>query len=66
MALKKILTAKNAIKQINLDTLAYKVKCKWENQAKKQNWDWGEGRNEVVCGTDRLQIKWIRQELLKS
>jgi hypothetical protein len=26
---------KNATEQINLGTLAYKVKCKWENQARK-------------------------------
>jgi len=32
---RKILTAKNATEQENLGTLAYKIKCKWENQVKK-------------------------------
>ena len=32
---RKILTAKNATDQENLGTLAYNIKCKWENQVKK-------------------------------
>jgi hypothetical protein len=35
IALRKILTAKNVTEQRNLGTLAYKIKCKWENQEKK-------------------------------
>ena len=31
----KIITVKNATEQRNLGTLAYRIKCKWENQAKK-------------------------------
>jgi hypothetical protein len=32
----KILIVKNATKQRNLGTLTYKMKCKWENQGKKE------------------------------
>jgi hypothetical protein len=35
-ALRSILTVKNAIKQSKLGTLAYKIKCKWGNEAKKK------------------------------
>ena len=31
----KILTRKNVKELRNLGTLAYKIKCKWENQVKK-------------------------------
>jgi len=35
IAARKIHTVKNATEQKNLGTLAYKIKCKWENQVKK-------------------------------
>jgi hypothetical protein len=35
MALRKTLTAKNSTEQRYLGTLAYKIKCKWENQVNK-------------------------------
>jgi hypothetical protein len=35
VAIRKILTVKNATEQRNLGTFVYKIKCKWENQAKK-------------------------------
>jgi hypothetical protein len=35
IAFRKICTVKNATEQRNLGTLAYKIKCKWENQVKK-------------------------------
>jgi hypothetical protein len=44
----QILAVKNAIKQRNLVTLAYKVKCKWENQLKKSELNL-RGEGEAVC-----------------
>ena len=35
ISLGKLLTVKNATEHRNLGTLSYKIKCKWENQAKK-------------------------------
>lgn len=35
IALRKILTANNVTEERNLGTLAYKMKCKWEDQVKK-------------------------------
>jgi hypothetical protein len=37
ITLRKILADKNTTYQRNLGTLAEKIKCKWENQAKKKN-----------------------------
>ena len=36
IGIRKILTVKNTTEQRNLGNLAYKIKCKWENQAKKR------------------------------
>jgi hypothetical protein len=39
----------NVTEQRNLDTLAYKIKCKWENQEKKGDLGWvGEGEQHCT------------------
>jgi hypothetical protein len=35
VALRKTVTVNRVTEQENLDSLAYKIKCKWENQVKK-------------------------------
>jgi len=37
-------------------TLAYKIKRKWENQAKKAELRVVKSKNETECKTERLQI----------
>jgi hypothetical protein len=48
MALRKVLTVRNAAEQGNLGTLAYKIKCKWENETKKAELRLG-GGHEGDC-----------------
>jgi hypothetical protein len=35
IAIRKILTVKNATERRNVGSIAYNIKCKWGNQAKK-------------------------------
>jgi hypothetical protein len=49
MALRKTLTG-NTVKEVrNLGTLTYKIKCKWDNQAKKSRTEvGGQGKKYIV------------------
>ena len=54
MTLRKILTAKNSTEHRYLRNLAYKIKCKWENQVNKAELSLGEMKKKIVHRIDRL------------
>jgi hypothetical protein len=49
-----LLSVKNATKQRNLGTIAYKIKCKWGKQDKKAELGLGQSTNESVCSIESL------------
>jgi hypothetical protein len=49
IALRKILTVKNAIEQRNVGTLSCSIKFKWQNQVKKAELRLEEERFENIC-----------------
>jgi hypothetical protein len=48
LALRQLLTGNKVTELRNLGTLAYKIKCEWENQLKKTELRL-EGELELVC-----------------
>jgi hypothetical protein len=49
---RKTLDNKYATEQRNSNALAYNIKGKWENQAKKTGLRLAEGKNETICRID--------------
>jgi len=49
IAFRKIRTVKNATEQRNLDTLAYKIKCKWEKPGEESRTEVGRRARMRLC-----------------